>query len=181
MIASWKTRSARKRRSTAVDRSSDSKKRAVETTTPDENIKKDNATVSNDHHVEMCGRLANNENTDTDDNSEQTMFHLYPSNDSRNEFPREEGIPFVVNHHSKESWRNSLTHVREIAIPNAPDIRPMKTMNVFVTKATVFLAYLIVNAEINKPLPKLNKKFEIDFFHHRRNVMMQRINFKLFV
>jgi len=76
---------------------------------------------------------------------------------------------------SKDLWRTSLLDVRNIAIPNAPDTRPMKTMNAFVTKTTVFLAYLIVHAEVNKPFPKISKRFQIDFRVHEIDAMSKEI------
>jgi hypothetical protein len=86
-----------------------------------------------------------------------------------------QGQPIIVTDHSKEFWRSCLLGVREIAIPNAPDTRPMKTMNAFVTKSTVFLAYLIVHADVNKPFPDISKKLKVDSAVHQVDAMCKEI------
>ena len=89
--------------------------------------------------------------------------------------PAPVAAPAAVTVDSKNIWRRSLFDVRAIAIPNAPDIRPMKTMNAFVTKTTVFLAYLIVHAEVGKPFPKISKRFTIDHRVHQIDAMSNEI------
>lgn len=83
--------------------------------------------------------------------------------------------PVIVTEDLKNIWRSSLSDVRNINIPNATDTRPMKTMNAFVTKATVFLAYLIVHAQVDSVFPKISKKFQIDFEKHDVDAMCEEI------
>ena len=79
--------------------------------------------------------------------------------------------PVVVTEACKEFWRGCMLNVRKIGIPYAPDTRPMRIMNAFVTKATVFLAYLIVHADLGKPFPNISKNFEIKEQSHQIDAM----------
>ena len=83
----------------------------------------------------------------------------------------------VVTEELRDSWRSCLVDIRSISIRHTSELtRPKKTMNSFVTKATVFLAYLIVHAEVGKPFPKIPKRFELDVRKHDFAAMGEEIS-----
>ena len=91
---------------------------------------------------------------------------------SHNDVSTHEGI---VTDTIKATWRQCLQEVRSINIPYANDIRPMKTRNAFVTKAVVFIAYLVVHAEDGKPIPKISGKFRLSPLRHNMTEMAKEI------
>ena len=83
----------------------------------------------------------------------------------------------VVTEELRDSWRSCLVDIRSISIRHTSELtRPKKTMNSFVTKATVFLAYLLVHAEVGKPFPKIPKRFELDVRKHDFAAMGEEIS-----
>ena len=87
---------------------------------------------------------------------------------------REEAV--VVTEELRETWRRWMSDVRKISIRHTCKLtRPMKTLNCFVTKITVFLAYLIVHAEAGKPFPKISKRFKLDERAHDFDEMGKEI------
>lgn len=81
----------------------------------------------------------------------------------------------MVTVETRTVWRQCLVEVGTINIPRVESIRPTKTWNAFVTKAVVLLAFLIVHAEDDKPLPKISGKFKIDPLKHNTNAMENEI------
>ena len=82
----------------------------------------------------------------------------------------------IITSRTKKIWRQCLKDVQTLYIPNAVAVRPMKTQNAFVTKAIVLLAYLIVHAENNKPLPRISGKFKIDPIRDKTKEMETEIH-----
>ena len=76
------------------------------------------------------------------------------------EGPREDTEVMIVTADTRNLWRQCLKDVQSIYIPHVGSVRPKKTRNAFVTRAVVLLAYLIVNAEEGKPVPKIPPKFQ---------------------
>ena len=88
----------------------------------------------------------------------------------------QQDTPPVVSEQLRDIWRCSMVDARGIQIRHTSKVtRPMKTMNAFVTKITVFLAYLIVHAEDGKPFPNVTKRFELDNRKHNFAAMEEEI------
>ena len=81
----------------------------------------------------------------------------------------------IVTEATKSMWRRCMIEIRDIQIPSAPEIRPVKTVNAFIAKVTVLLAYLIVHAEIGETFPKISKKLRIKDNEHRMDDLAAEI------
>ena len=111
-------------------------------------------------------------------NSDDDMKHMKHDNDDTDVASKDdskEGREDAITGMTKTIWRQCLQDVQTLYIPHAMSIRPMKTENVFVTKAIVLLAYLIVHAKQGKPMPKISGKFKIDPLRHRIHDMEEEI------
>ena len=115
-----------------------------------------------------------------------TETRLAPTNQQDKETPQDEekgdnntghlhNGSMIVTNKTKAMWRQCLHDVTTINIPHVNTIRPMKTRNAFVTKAIVLVAYLIVHAAENEPMPKISGKFKISPLRHNTNDIEQEI------